>query len=622
MMMNNLFHAQTPDTVSLKEVNVTGKRIYTSAIGKKFERIDSIGLLLFNNHNVADLLNFQTPVFIKNYGPGSLSTTSFRGGNAAQTAILWNGLNIQNSMLGQIDLSTIPTSLFNQIEIEYGGSSANWGSGAMGGSIHLNNEHQLNKGLYSKLNLMASNIGSNSLSTDIGYSDKKLSFKLKAYSTDSENKFKYYSADSNKVLIQKNAAYKTVSVLPEFKFYLTPYQQLSVAVWLNKGTRQLPTTLDQEKFAYQYDKSDRLNVNWNIEKKIIASNVKLAYLADQLDYTDSASKIFSNSKTKNMIVENDNFINWKEGQVLNIAANLTANKAITNNYNGVKELSRGSITVGNKGYYINGKLEVRTSLRAEQVSTGEQPVTYNFALNYKLNDLLEMKLNSGKVYRLPTLNDLYWYPGGNINLKPEEGFTTDGTLNFNSSYKKYTFQISGSVFNKRISNWILWLPGANGNPSPSNVKEVWSRGTETSWIISYRNKNWLAQIKCFSSYILSTVTKSDLENDNTTNKQLVYTPRYVINGIATIGFKKLILSYQHNYTGYRFTTSDNSRWVAPYHYSTLRMNYLFELRHLEVGTFVNINNALNTSFEIIENKPMPLRYLEIGLQINYRKKQK
>lgn len=614
--------SQKKDTIVLKEVNVVARRILNSTVGKKLEKMDTVDLLLFKNQNIAEILSFQTPVFIKNYGPGGISTTSFRGGNAAQTAILWNGLNIQNTMLGQVDLSTIPTSLFNQIEVEFGGSGSIWGSGAMGGSIHLNNKHELNKGLYTKLNFSSGNIGSNSLSTDIGYSDQKLSFKLKANSIESQNTYRFNLPDSNKIVTQKNAYYRTVSALPELKYFISPYQNLTVAAWFNKGTRKLPRAYNNNQFATQDDRSDRLNVNWNIDKKRIASNIKLAYLTDELNYTDSSAAIFSESKMKNMVVENDNYINWINDQILNIAANLTANKAITTNYDGTKDLTRASVTIGNKGFYLDHKLEVRTSLRAEQVSTGQQPITYNFALNYKINSFLEMKLNSGKVYRLPTLNDLYWNPGGNPNLIPEEGFTTDGILNFQTKVKQCDISISASVFNKRISNWILWLPGNNGNPTPENVKEVWSRGTETNWQLTYKNDNWFFQLKCLTSYVISTVTKTELENDNTLYKQLIYTPRYVINGITTVGFKGCLISYQHNYNGYRFTTSDNSSWIDPYHYSTLRFNYLINLTSIQLGTFANINNVLNSNYEVIENRPMPLRNFEVGIQINYIKKRK
>src|SRR4051812_42516956 len=73
--------AQQKDTakVDLTEVLVTSVRAEKFTAGKKIQKIDSTSLAHFGNTNLGDLLAINTPVFVKNYGPGSLSTTSFRG---------------------------------------------------------------------------------------------------------------------------------------------------------------------------------------------------------------------------------------------------------------------------------------------------------------------------------------------------------------------------------------------------------------------------------------------------------------------------------------------------------------------------------------------------------------
>ena len=96
---------QAQDTVALKDVEISAKKIELSQIGKKTEAIDSTVKEQFKYTSIADLLSYNSSVFIKNYGPGGLATTAFRGGNASQTAVLWNGFNLQNAMLGQADLS-------------------------------------------------------------------------------------------------------------------------------------------------------------------------------------------------------------------------------------------------------------------------------------------------------------------------------------------------------------------------------------------------------------------------------------------------------------------------------------------------------------------------------------
>ena len=36
-----------------------------------------------------------------------------------------------------------------------------------------------------------------------------------------------------------------------------------------------------------------------------------------------------------------------------------------------------------------------------------------------------IKINAARNYHKPTLNELYWIPGGNPGLKPEDGLTAD-----------------------------------------------------------------------------------------------------------------------------------------------------------------------------------------------------
>src|ERR1035437_9405047 len=77
----------------LKEVAIKADRLSAFGTGNKIQQMDSALLAIYSGNNLADLLAQQSLVFIKSYGPGMLSTPSFRGTQADQTAILWNGFN-------------------------------------------------------------------------------------------------------------------------------------------------------------------------------------------------------------------------------------------------------------------------------------------------------------------------------------------------------------------------------------------------------------------------------------------------------------------------------------------------------------------------------------------------
>jgi vitamin B12 transporter len=171
------------DTVLLKDVEINASKEELSQIGKKREGIDSLIKEQFRFNTVGDLLSYNSPVYIKSYGPGAIATTSFRGGSAEQTAILWNGFNIQNYMLGQADLSLLPSVLFEDIRVEYGGSSSLWGSGAVGGSILLDNKLPFGKGASLTAHIGGNNNGLGNVFLNWANSKKRFVSSSKIYTT-------------------------------------------------------------------------------------------------------------------------------------------------------------------------------------------------------------------------------------------------------------------------------------------------------------------------------------------------------------------------------------------------------------------------------------------------------
>lgn len=612
--------AQVNDTADLPEVNITAFKKQTSFTGKRIFSFDSTLLFLFQQQNLGELLSAGTGVFIKQYGPGSLSSSSIRGGNAAQTAVLWNGINIQNSMLGQADLSLMPVALFNHVELEYGGGSSLWGSGAMGGAVHLNNHNAFAKGFQSDVTIQGSEIGNHTIGTNLAYSNKRLSASLKGFGLNGKNQFRYMDTKNEDVSVQKQAGFYQYQLLPEIKYLISNRQSISGSAWLSKGQRHFPPNgIQQVNNIYQNDEAGRYLLQWNYYRQSFQSGIKTAFISEKLHYNDSVAKIKSESNMRTLIIEQENQLQWLRNQQLLTGLNFTGNNVISNNYSGMPQLFRYAFFISNTGYYLKNKLSIHTAFRAEHISINITPVTYHAGISYVWNKHVELKANGGRVYRLPTLNDLYWNPGGNIHLKPEHGYTFDGNITIKKSFEKYHFMLNGAAFNRNINDWILWLPGANGFTHPVNVQKVWSRGTESTIKLTHEGKMIQSGITFQSSYILSTIQKNYLENHNTKDKQLIYTPRYIYNTSMYLKYKHLSLHLFHQYTGYRFTASDNSSWLSPYHLFSIRLVYSYHLKNTRFSTFFNLQNAADENYQIMMNRPMPLRYFEAGLNLHFTK---
>ncbi len=615
--------AQAQDTVSLGSVEVTTQKSRLSQTGRKTETLDSTLKAQFRLNSVGEALSATTPMFIKSYGPGGIATTAFRGGNASQTAVLWNGFNIQNAMLGQADLALLPSVLFEEIGVEYGGSSSLWGSGAVGGSIHLDSRIPFNAGFITSTSLGGGSFGLLNGSTRILFGGRRFVSSTKLYGLRSDNNFTYKdtldNAEPNKK--QQHAGYDFKGLMQEFKFLINSRQLLSIHAWANDNHRRLPDArLSALSKSYQLDQALRLTAQWNYVERKFKSTARLGYFNDRIDYTDSLISLFSKSKVQTLIGEVENYLDWGHAQQLHIGLNASSSFGTSGNYEGRQSTSRLSLMAGNRFVWMEGKLILAVAARAEYFSVGALPLTGNVATEYKLAKPLAVKFNVAKVYRQPTLNELYWVPNGNRNLKPEQGYTAEGELSYHKTINHLSVFVSGAAYSRSIDNWILWIPGPKASPMPVNLQQVWSRGTETTWRFGYRKNKWNLGVGCVTGYVLSTIVSNAQENGNTQNRQLVYTPRYTVNGNLMVGYNDLTLVFFQQYVGYRFTTSDNTQWLNPYYVSSLKCNYGLKLKTLRLVLFAGCNNLFGNSYSVVAGRPMPLTNYEFGITLQTKNK--
>ncbi len=612
------------DTTTLKEVDIVVEKSGKFSCGKKNQELDSSVLSLYRYKTLNDLLSENTGIFIKNYGPGALSSAAMRGGSAYHSALLWNGFNIQNPMLGQSDLGSLPVFLFDKAGLEYGGSSALWGSGAVSGSILLQNSSPFNTGTSVLFNVNTNSFGTANVGLAAVYSKKKWVLSTKLYGNHSNNTYKFKN-DSGVLLKQTQAAYRFLGLLQEFKVMTGKKSSLAFNVWLNSNERQIPPS-DQllVSKSYQYDKAFRGTLAWNYSSRRLQSVIRGAGFIEQINYTDSTIALFSKSQSRTTVLENENFFNYHAKHRLHFGINSTLSSATSDNYVGRPELNRFSVLLGHRSVLFQNRLHGSVSIRAEYFSASALPITGNLSLDYFILSELKLQVNAARIYRQPTLNELYWQPGGNAQLLPEEGYTYEAGASYEKTIKRYVFSIGAFAYSRHINNWVLWVPGPSAISSPQNIQQVWSRGTETDWKLSYRNKEFGWQFTLHSTYVLSTVEETQQANSDTKGKQLIYTPRYMFVASAKVWYESTSLSFFQQYTGYRFTTSDNGQWLDPYHLSSVRMNYTYPQKSLNLIIFLACNNLFNSNYQVVDGRAMPLRNFEVGISVltNYKNKAK
>lgn len=602
-------HVKAQDTVRLNEIAVSVTKISFGAPGKKLESLDSATLSRLQNQTLAQVLSTESSMHIKSYGPGAIATSAFRGGSAAQTALVWNGINIQNRMLGQTDLSLLPAFLFDRVSIQYGSSSALWGNGAIGGSVLLDTRTPFANGKSLLLTAGGGSFGNGVAGARYSYSAQNLVSTSKGWWRQARNDFQYRLGDEPTILRAQHAAYNQMGWQQELRYKLSPRRSLSLNAWMSAADRQMPSFQGERiSQAFQTDRNLRLLAEFEQIGGFVTSHFKTAFLREVLNYTDSAASVFSRSKVNTFLAEHDSYLRWKK-QLWHVGLNASTSQAQASAYGQHRDLSCLSASAGNTFFFMKSKLILQIQLRQDLYSQGAKPFTFNLGGTKKIGTNFTLQVNLAKVYRHPSLNELYWQPGGNPQLKPERGYSSEGQVVYERHQGQFKLHLSGAGFSRLIFNWILWVPGAYGNPSPVNLLSVWSRGTETTSKCTWTLGKNAAGVSVRTAYVLSTIQNSGLPEDASLHKQLIYTPRYTGSGNLFFQIHRFRIDYTQLYVGYRFITSDHSDWLKPYTTADIRASYGFGPSG-QYALSIHCFNLFNQSYSVIQGRPASLRYFE------------
>ena len=255
-----------------------------------------------------------------------------------------------------------------------------------------------------------------------------------------------------------------------------------------------------------------------------------------------------------------------------------------------------------------------------EVNDGEFAPTFSAGLASRMiPNLLAAKANIAYNYKFPSLNDLYWQPGGNPDLVPEKGFSYDATLSFTPSVGKFlSFKIDATYYLMNIDNWIMWLPTMNWFWEPRNVQNVLSEGVELLTECEYVSGNFKGKVGINYTYSPSVNRERNFEEDNTYLKQLPYIPLHKANMRLGGEYGNLFFSYQVCYTGKRYVTADESYETNAYTIHDVEAGYRFTVGgKYKLTPKLQVSNLFDAYYESTQYYPMPLRTFSASLLLSF-----
>ena len=604
--------ALTDSTYTLREVTVKTDRLRSLGVAHKIQTFDTL-LRVYRTDNLADLLTQQTPVFVKSYGLGSLATTSLRGSGASHTAVLWNGFNLQSVTLGQLDFSLVPLAAADEVAVQYGGSGALWGSGAVGGSVHLNGIAPAGEGWGAFTRQTAGSFGTYGGAYGGSWRGKAATVSARLYNQYARNDFPFRNTAQFGApeMRQSNAGLRQFGATSDLRLSLSERQQLDVHYWFGSNDRHIPPSMTTDtSVATQADDFHRVAAQWKHTGEALSLAVRSAFFAEELAYRNRA--IHSRSRTRSSITEVEASLPLGNALSVNAGLHHTYEWADVENYGNPVTRNRTALFASLKVRDARERFTGLLSIRQERAGPSWVPVIPSLGGTVQLAKSLKLRFNATRNYRLPTFNDLYWQPGGNRTLQPEEGWSQDAGLTFKGSFGTLRAEVDVTAYNSRIRNWIVWLPQGS-NWSPSNLQFVWSRGVEVTTKVTQPVGLLTLTGTGFYSYGRSTNEKKRFPGDPALHKQLPYTPRHQAAATLGAGRGPWTLLYNHRYTGSRYPTSDETGPLPSYQVGTLTLGRSLAFRTLQFDLQGRVNNLWNASYQVIAWQAMPGRSFQVTL---------
>lgn len=575
--------------------------------------------------SLAELMGRNSTAFIKQYGQGALASPSLRGTGAAHTALIWNGINLQSNMNGQQDLSLFPALLFDAFRIQEGSSNSAWGSGAIGGTVFLESSSENNSHIR-----LGSNIGSFGLSqqyADIKYCGNNITNRTRAFRTYSLNNFTFedISLPSKPMKHQHNSMINMNGIMQDIGIKTGKFSKLDFSVWYQEASRQIPPILTVPvSVARQFDKSIRSNARYQLIKNKSGLKINLAFLNDYIHYQDSLLLQDSHNRSHSYIAEISYNLEINKNQKIEIGHLYTLSEARTDGYIGKSRTQNRPAFFGNlKSKFFNNKSNTLLSIRQEILNGKALQPQLSFAVSHEITDFFKMRSQIATTYRIPTLNDLYWVPGGNPDLQPEQGISTEVGADFKLKTIKEKLSINAKTgfFYNKINNWIQWTPTASFW-MPMNLQNVGSHGLELRTELKYklRQKNTIEFI-IHAQHVNSEILKNDHLPD-LKGKQLIYVPGQTAVFSLNYKIKKTSILFNYNFISKRFVTTDNSEFLPAYNLLNFNISQEISANSVHTQLFFGINNITNQIYQVVLRRPMPMRNWQVGIQFEFKQPKK
>lgn len=594
-------------------------------------------------HSVADAIRYFSGVQIKDYGGiGGLKTINVRGMGTQHVGVFYDGVQLGNAQNGQIDLGKYSLDNMAAVTLYNGQKSSGIQTAkdyASASAVYLRTrtpEFAEGKRRNLKLALKGGSFGT--VNPSVLYEQRlgdRISNSLSAeflYTT-GRYKFSYTKKDGyDTTAVRRNGDVRALRI-EEGLFGRLKEGSWRAKLYFYNSERGYPGAFVREepgKFRHEDRQWDtNLFLQGGLNKTFapwyrFSANGKYAY--DYLHYLSDPRLDITTMYVDNRYRQQEAYLSaaheftatrWLD---FNLATDLQYNTLDADLVNFVYP-SRLSVLTAAAASLRLCKVRVQGSLlhtfvddfarKAGAAAESRHVFTPTVVAQYTPFDGADFSLRAfyKRIFRMPTLNDLYYTFIGNKYLKPE--YTTQ--YNVGAAYAKEwsrshvrRLDVSADLYYNEVKDKIIAMPTSNQFQwTMVNLGYVEIRGADIA--ASGTLRFGPVGIDCRVTYTYQRAQDRTDPGSTYYGDQIPYIPWHSGSAIVGLQYKTWALNYSFIYTGERYESSANipENHALSWYTSDLALSKIFNLRRSQLRATIEVNNLLNQQYEVVQCYPMP-----------------
>lgn len=548
--------------------------------------------------SVADAIERGTTAFVRAHGLTGLASLSVRGTGASQTAVLLDGLRLTDPQLGQLDLHLLPAALLGEATLVAGSGSAYDGSDAVGGTLHLaprtgGGGAALEVGSFGTLRAEAHG----------GASAGRVALSAAATAESVQGDFPYRDPVFL-TTVRRNGAESRLAAL----VVRAASARTRAGLWLAAADRGLAPSIGTPPTNER--QADGLARVWTSHVRTVgAATLRLAGYAHagRLRYVHPGLDVDDTGRTQVVGIEAEATRPLGARTHAGAGASATTARATHPSLSG--DAREHALAAFVHGTHTRARLTVAPALRVDaylRAPSNLVAASPRLGLRYALGGFAA-RASAATAFRAPTLNDRFWAGAGRPDLRPERARLAEVGLAFDRRTGQALWHADVAAFAHAVRDQIVWTPGADGRWRPENVQQTATHGLEAAarWA---RADGWGRPTLDVSAAYTHAVDRSDPAAP-TYGRQLRYVPRVVARASASATPGRFAFDLAARLVGTRYATADASQALAPV--VTLDAGAAVRAGPLRLG--LRLDNALGTSYQLLDGYPLPGRALYVRL---------